>query len=84
VANVTLAIDAELLRRARIRALQQGTTVNAVIREMLVTYAADDRALEGRRRFVALARSSVAGGDRQEREWTRASLYEERGRWPRS
>lgn len=36
--NVTLSIDEEDLKQARIQALQQGTSLNAVIREFLKTY----------------------------------------------
>jgi plasmid stability protein len=37
--NLTIAVDDEVLRRARIRALEQGTSVNAVLREFLESYA---------------------------------------------
>jgi predicted HicB family RNase H-like nuclease len=33
--NLTLTIDDDLLRRARIRALEQGTSVNSLVREYL-------------------------------------------------
>ena len=32
MANLTLVIDEDVLRRARVRALQQGTSVNALVR----------------------------------------------------
>jgi len=80
VANLTLVIDDDLLRRARMRALAQGTSVNALVREMLANYAADERVLDGRRRVAALARSSSAGRASTGRSWTRDDLYEDRGR----
>jgi plasmid stability protein len=80
VANLTLVIDDDLLQRARMRALAQGTSVNAVVREMLANYAADERVLDGRRRVAALARSSSAGRASTGRSWTRDDLYEDRGR----
>jgi len=80
VANLTLVIDDELLQRARMRALAQGTSVNAVVREMLATYAADERVLQGRRRVAELARSSTAGRAGAGRRWTRDELYGDRGR----
>ena len=61
MARLTLVIDDDLLERARMRALAQGTSVIAVVREMLANYAADERVLDGRRRVAALARSSIAG-----------------------
>jgi plasmid stability protein len=80
VANLTLVIDDDLLQRARMRALAQGTSVNAVVREMLATYAADERVLHGRRRVAELARASTAGRSGAGRRWTRDELYEDRGR----
>jgi plasmid stability protein len=79
VANLTLVIDDDLLQRARMRALAQGTSVNAVVRNMLVAYAADERVFEARRRVAALARSSSAGRAEGGRRWTREELYQDRG-----
>jgi hypothetical protein len=46
MSNLTLAIDDDLLRAARIKALQQGTSVNEICREAIARFAApaDDRA----------------------------------------
>ncbi len=59
--NLTLAIDDDLLHRARVRAAEQGTSVNAVVRDLLVAYSAADRVEAARRRLVALSVSSAAG-----------------------
>ena len=40
--NLTITVDDDVLRRARIRALEQGTSVNAVLREFLESYAGAD------------------------------------------
>ncbi len=40
--NLTITVDDEVLRRARIRALSQGTSVNAVLREVLESYAGSE------------------------------------------
>ena len=61
MANLTLAIDDALLHRARVRAAEQGTSVNAVVRDLLVAYSAADRVEAARRRLVALSVSSAAG-----------------------
>ncbi|MEE3276043.1 MAG: ribbon-helix-helix protein, CopG family [Actinomycetota bacterium] len=61
MANLTLAVDEDLLRRARVRAAEQGTSVNAIVRDLLNAYAADDRAIAARRRLVGLSVSSAAG-----------------------
>lgn len=59
MSNLTITVDDEALRRARIRALEQGTSVNAVLREFLEAYAgggverarAVDRVLEVAARY---------------------------------
>ena len=61
MANLTLAIDDDLLHRARVRAAEQGTSGNAVVRDLLVAYSAADRVEAARRRLVALSVSSAAG-----------------------
>ena len=61
MANLSLAIDDDLLHRARVRAAEQGTSVNAVVRDLLVAYSAADRVEAARRRLVALSVSSAAG-----------------------
>lgn len=76
--KLTLAIDDEILKRARMRALDQGTSVNAVVREFLRSYAGSDEEREARRRFVEVGMDSGAGARGTERSWTREELYEER------
>ena len=61
MANLTLAVDDDLLRRARVRAAEQGTSVNAVVRDVLPAYAAGARAAAARRRLVGRSVSSAAG-----------------------
>jgi len=77
--NLTITIDDEVLRRARIRALEQGTSVNAVLRRFLESYAGAEQEAAARSRLVALARSSGASSGPGGRGWTRGELYE-RGR----
>jgi hypothetical protein len=80
---VTFRIDEETLRRARIRALERGTSLNAVVEEFLASWSSADQAAS-RRRLVALAERRGTHGDLDERSWSREDLYEERTRWPRS
>jgi hypothetical protein len=84
VSNLTLTIEEEVLRRARIRAIEQGTSVNAIVREFLTSFAGIDDERRARRRFVEIARESSSGSGGQGRGWRREDLYEERLRWPRS
>lgn len=37
--NLTITVDEETLKKARMRALEEGTSVNAVLRDHLETYA---------------------------------------------
>jgi plasmid stability protein len=76
--NLTVTIDDEVLRRARIRALEHGTSVNALVRDFLVSYAGADQERNARQRIVELARSSNASSGGHGRRWSREELYEER------
>ncbi len=38
MANLTLAVDADLIRRARVRAIQDGTSLSAQVRGFLQQY----------------------------------------------
>jgi hypothetical protein len=74
VANLTLAIDDALLHRARVRAAQERTTVNAVVRMFLESYGADERRAAATR-LVQLARAHATTTGTS---WTRDDLYTER------
>ena len=79
VANLTLAIDDDLLRRARIRALEEGTSVNAIVREHLAAYVHNDTPSRTMQRFVDSAAEHPATGTVSgDRTWARADLYGER------
>jgi plasmid stability protein len=73
--NLTIAVDEDLLRRARIRALEQGTSVNALLRDYLEAFTGASNA---RRRAVdrLLALSEAARSGRGDRRWTRDELHE--------
>jgi Family of unknown function (DUF6364) len=75
MANLTLKIDEKLLRRARIRALEQGTTVNELVRNYLSQYAVAraDR-LGALRRFLEIAEEAKAGSGG--RKLKREELYD--------
>ncbi len=76
--NLTITIDDEVLRRARIRALHQGTSVNALLRDFLESYAGSDIEADARRGLVTLARASTASSDPGGRTWTRDDIYADR------
>ncbi|MFT3797761.1 hypothetical protein [Microbacterium sp.] len=79
MANLTITVDADTLKRARIRALERGESVNQYLAQRLAEYALEESVTERRRRaaqeFVELSRlySGSSGG----RGWTREELYDE-------
>lgn len=74
--NLTLAIEDDLLRRARVRAAEQGTSVNAVVREYLEDYAGRERGRAAMGKFLEIAARSGAGSGERGRRWTREDLYD--------
>jgi plasmid stability protein len=77
MANLTITIDDEVLRRARLRALQQDTSVNALLRDYLTAFASADstwqQATDELLRLSTRAKSGRGG-----RRWTRDELHERR------
>lgn len=84
MAKLTIVVDEGTLKRARIRALEEGTSVNAVLRERLEEYAGARRErMQALERILGDAREGGAGSGAG-RAWTRDELYEERlGRYGR-
>lgn len=73
--NLTITVDDDVLKRARIRALQEDTSVNAVLRSFLEVYAAAPaREQAAITDLIALSRDSTAG--RGAATWTRDELHE--------
>lgn len=78
MANLTIVVEDDILRRARARAAEQGTSVNALLRDELARYvdaAAGDRAAEA---FLAVARGAAGRSAATGRTWTRDDLYADR------
>ena len=76
MANLTLTIDPELLKQARIRALEQDTSVNALVRDYLEGLAGQAKAPDAVGAILELARGSDAGSGPGGRGWTRDELYD--------
>jgi plasmid stability protein len=73
--NLTITIDPETLRKARVRALQDGTSVNAFLRACLEDYVDEsDRTAQA----VAAIRRLMDAGELHwgSRTWSRDELHE--------
>ncbi len=78
MANLTISVDEEVLKRARIRALEENSSVNAVLAKYLERYARTDELRQRReqalRSLLELADRCQAG--RGGETWTRDDLHE--------
>ncbi len=76
MANLTITVDADVLRRARIRALERHESVNGYLAGMLERYAGAGTA--ARAVFAELgsvADAAGTGSDGAGRAWTRDELH---------
>ncbi|NGZ10412.1 MAG: hypothetical protein CV088_13650 [Nitrospira sp. LK70] len=75
MANLTIVIENDTLKRARMRALEEGTSVNAVVRDYLADYAGmkakKDEAINHLLRLSQSAKTR-----RGNRRWTREDLHQ--------
>jgi hypothetical protein len=77
MANLTIAIEDDILKKARVKAVQDGTSVNAVVREFLRGYTGNGSGrLESAKRLIALAHESAAVVGPI--TWTREELHDRR------
>ncbi len=76
MANLTVTVPEQVLRRARIRALEQGTSVNAVVSDYLERYAGLSGTQAGLAGFVELASRSTASSGAGGRTWRREDLHD--------
>ena len=76
MANLTLTIEDEVLARARTRAVDNGTSVNALVRDYLASFAGEDDAMAARRELVESAKRRSGSSGPEGRTWTRDELYD--------
>jgi plasmid stability protein len=57
--NITVSIDEELHRRARIRAAERDTSLSAVVREFLTKFAGGETDFERRKRLQQETLASI-------------------------
>ncbi|MGE0350985.1 DUF6364 family protein [Hydrogenophaga sp.] len=73
--NLTISIDEAVVRQARVRAIQEGTSVSAKVRDFLAAYAQGDQPQQAAAQaFIAAARSSQA--NRSAQRWSRADAHD--------
>lgn len=69
--NITVTVDDETYRRARIKAAERDTSVSALVRQFLTEVAADESRAERLRRLEAETRAQITDfvvGDRLSRD----------------
>jgi hypothetical protein len=75
--NLMITVDEQTLKRAR--ALQEDTSVNAVLRERLEEYAGNrQEQIEATQRVIEASRASRSGSGPGGRKWEREDAYEGR------
>lgn len=74
--NLTLTVEEDVLRKARIRALELGTSVNALVRDYLRQLAGRSTAAEGVAEFLAATKDAGAGSGPGGRTWSRDEIYD--------
>lgn len=75
MANLTVVIESDTLKRARMRALEEGTSVNAVVRDYLADYAGM-KAQKEKAINDLLRLSKRAKTRRGARRWSREDLHQ--------
>ena len=82
MANLTVTVDDDVLKRARIRALELGTSVNALVAEHLARFADPTGAQRQAVQNLLALNKKASPADRERarkrggRRWTRAELHE--------
>jgi plasmid stability protein len=74
MSNLTISIPESVLRKARIRAIEHRTSVNAVVRDYLERYAGVGSTAEALAGFADLAAAAQASSGPRGRTWTRDEL----------
>ena len=75
MANLTITISDDILKKARMRALDQGTSVNALLREYLEEFTGARRKHESAVAEI-LRLSKKSASRRGTKRWTRDELHD--------
>jgi plasmid stability protein len=71
--NLTIVLDEKTIRNARIRAINEGTSISAKVREFLAQYAQGDPVQSVGQGFLDQARASTS--NKHGNGWTREDAY---------
>jgi plasmid stability protein len=74
--NLTITVDDEVLRRARAKAAERGTSVNAVMRDFLEHYAGQSGVGAALAEMFEIADSACASTGEAGITWTREDLHD--------
>ena len=78
MSNLTVVIDEDLLRAARIKALQQGTSVNEICREAIARFAAPAEAHDDFMAQLRAVSNKIGRSKGAQPNWSgRDAMYEE-------
>jgi len=73
--NLTISVDEAVVRQARVRAIQEGTSVSAKVREFLAGYAQGGQTQQSAAQaFIEAAKSSRANASGQ--AWRREDAHD--------
>jgi plasmid stability protein len=76
MARLTITVNDDVLRRARICAAERGTSVNQLLREYLEAVAGTQRQSDAMKELLAMVARSDAGSGPEGRRWTREEACE--------
>lgn len=75
MANLTITVNDEALKRARQRALDEGTSVNALLQQMLEAYAGvNKKHLDAASALIELSKQATS--ERGAAAWSREALHD--------
>ena len=75
MANLTITVDKETLKKARMNALAQNTSVNRILQESLEAYAGDNRERKNALRHI-ISMSTASRSRRGKWQWNRDEVHQ--------
>lgn len=72
--NLTISLDEDIIREARVRAIREGTSLSAKVREFLAQYGQETSSRAAGQGFLDLARQSHANSKGV--HWSREDAYD--------